>query len=388
MVNLELWAFDKRVNSTKLPTTGSGAAFIGELKEPFAVTELTVSLNLGAQLVAPIYNYARVEELHRYYFITDWAYTGGLWYAHLAVDVLGTYKDEIGSSRQYVTRSASDFDANLIDSAYITKPSNIYRLYSLVTPRDFYGADVYGTQGLVVLGVIGSSSGAVGAVTYYAMSFPVFSSFMYQMLGGISWAQISGSEISLELQKALINPTQYIVSCRWYPISAAWFAQGVQVSQIDLGWWSFHLTGTARLLPSVDNSLYEFYAEMEIPKHPQMTAEGCAYLQASPYSTYTLKMLPFGVFEIDSLELFNHSYLWVKVETNLLTGDAVLKVGAKDFTGMVPDQQAFLVTEGRIGVDLPIGQVRADLTNYKQALVLGVATGAAGIIDNAVGGGF
>ena len=383
MIQVTLWAFDKRRNSTKQPTT-TGTVYEGELKSAFSVSGFELKLNMTNQLVAPVFNYAYIESFRRYYFITDWYYDSGFWYAVLAVDVLASYKTEIGGSLQFVTRSYSDYNPLIIDASYPTT-GEVSRSGDFITPASFWGANPTGANGLIVIGVIGASASGIGAVTYYAMSMAVFNAFMNSMLSSIAWANISTTEISAELQKALINPTQYITFCRWYPIDAGSFAQGGATTTLSLGWWTFNLSGTARVLNTVGSALVNRNNEMDIPKHPQHTGRGL-FTEFSPYSSYMLKFLPFGVFEIDSTELAEKDTLGIQVSCNLMTGDSVLHLSAKKTTdGAYNWASPFLVAEAQIGVPLPIGQVSANMSNFKNALVAGAVSGVDAIASKFAG---
>lgn len=377
-MNITLWSFDKKKNSTKIPP-GGGAVFAGELKQNFSITELDVTFNFGTVLAAPTYNYCYIPSLRRYYFITNWLYNSGLWVSHCVVDVLGTYKTEIGNSQQYVERAYSNYNPNILDTAYITTADDVLRMYGTIVPSTFWGASAWGNNGTVVIGVVGASAYSTGAVTYYAMSQNTFGSFMNQMLSSISWANISASEISTELQKALINPTQYIVSCRWFPIVFSAFGQGIATNTLQLGWWSFSLYGTARVLNTVSSAWIERQNEIQIPKNPWQTAR-TQYMDLAPYTTYMFKFLPFGIFEIDSTELYDKAYLGVHVDVDLMTGSAILKLCAKGYTESYNWESSFLVTEGQIGVTIPIGQVSADMGKYRNALIAGGATAIADML--------
>lgn len=379
MISVQLFAFNKRRNSTKIPT-GTGTTYNGELKEGFSVTSLGITFNLGITASAPVYNYCYIGALRRYYFITNWTYSGGLWTAICAVDVLGTYRNEIGVSYQYVSRAYSNYDPNIVDGMYITTPAEIERRSNALTPTEVYGASIGGSSGTIMMGVVGSSSGAVGAVTYYAMSFSTYAAFMNTMLSSISWAGISVSEVSEELQKALINPTQYIVNCMWIPVNFNSLTVGTGTTSLNLGWWTFTLSGTVRRISDISSAWITRQTEIEIPKHPQ-AAGRLTYMQCAPYSSYILKFLPFGVFEIDSTELYNKSHLGLLVDYNMLTGDAVLHVAAKEWTEIWNFENSFLVCESNVGVVLPVGQVSANIGNYKQALTAGLATGAAQMLE-------
>lgn len=383
MIQVTLWTFDKRRNSTKQPTT-TGTVYEGELKSAFSVSGFELKLNMTNQLVAPVFNYAYIESFRRYYFITDWYYDSGFWYAVLAVDVLASYKTEIGGSLQFVSRAYSNYNPLIIDASYPTT-GEVSRSGDFITPASFWGANPTGANGLIVIGVIGASASGIGAVTYYAMSMAVFNAFMNSMLSSIAWANISTTEISAELQKALINPTQYITFCRWYPIDAGSFAQGGATTTLSLGWWTFNLTGTARVLNTVGSAWVNRNNEMDIPKHPQHTGRGL-FTEFSPYSSYMLKFLPFGVFEIDSTELAEKDTLGIQVSCNLMTGDSVLHLSAKKTTDAGYNWSSpFLVAEAQIGVPLPIGQVSANMSNYKNALVAGAVSGVDAIASKFAG---
>lgn len=367
MIELYLWSFDKKRNSTKQPTD-AGTRFDGELKQSFTLTGLEVTLNLGKFLVAPSYNYAYIPSLSRYYFITNWVYTEGLWTAVLAVDVLATYKTEIGNSQEYITRAYSDYNPNIIDMTYPTVPDKITRANAAISPANFWGADVTGTQGTIVAGIVGKNAGAVGAVTYYAMSFSTFGAFMSTMLTDVTWAGVT--EITQDLLKTLVNPTQYIVSCRWFPIQFSGLQVGTATTTINLGWWTFNLSGTARILSTVGSAWVTRSNTLTIPKHPNRSGRN-AYLECAPYSDYVLKFFPFGVFQIDSTDLYDMTYLCLDVDFSLMTGDGVLRVGAKKVTGTYDIQNAFLVVQGQVGVTLPIGAVSFDTSKVIQAINTG-----------------
>ena len=63
-----------------------------------------------------------------------------------------------------------------------------------------------------------------------------------------------------------------------------------------------------------------------------------------------------------------------------MTGDAVLKLCAKTYNESYNFDNAFLVTEGQIGVTLPVGQISADVGKYKNALIAGGASAIASLV--------
>ena len=388
MITCKLYIFRKRRNSTKQPTNITPDELNGEIKQTFSPLAMSVTFNFRS-ISPPPYNYARIDALERYYFIENWTYNGGLWIGSFTTDVLASFKDQIGRSTQFVSRAYSRYDASIIDTTYLTKTEDMERLYSGLTPLDFWGADPLTNNGLIVVGVIGASANGLGPTSFYAMSLGVFNSLMSQMLSNISWAGISTTEISAELQKALINPIQYIVSAKWYPIDAGSFSQGAAVTSVQLGYWSFNLTGTARLLSTVASSWVIRQSEVSIPKSPQSLGNAGArlqYLNLSPFAEYTFKFLPFGIFPIDSTDLFDQSYLGIRVSANLISGDAVLALAVKKFTGGYAfDDKPILVTQGQIGVEIPLAQITIDAQKWKNGLASAGAS-AVSTIAGMIGG--
>ena len=186
MINILLYQFRKRHNSTKLPDTQS-TEVLGELKQDFTLTGLSIRFQFSDPSDVPGYNYAYIPSLSRYYFITDWYYTRGFWNAALAVDVLASNRDDILSSTQYVARSTSNFDSALIDTSY-PATGNAKHDTRGMSPSVMWGGDISTNTGTIVLGVICSDTDSIGAVTYYALSMATFSEFMHTMLSNKSYA--------------------------------------------------------------------------------------------------------------------------------------------------------------------------------------------------------
>lgn len=388
MITCKLYIFPKRRNSTKQPTNITPYELDGEIKHTFSPLAMSVTFNFGS-ITPPPYNYARIDALERYYFIENWTYSGGLWIGSFTTDVLASFKDQIGRSTQFVSRAYSRYDASIIDTTYLSKAEDLERKNSALTPLEFWGADPLANNGLMVVGVIGASANGLGPTSYYAMSLGVFNSLMSQMLSNISWAGISVTEISAELQKALINPIQYIVSAKWFPIDAGSFNQGAAVNSVQLGYWSFSLSGTAHLLGTIASSWVNKQSEVAIPKSSQSLGDAGArlqYLNLAPFAEYTLKFLPFGIFTLDSTDLFDMSYLGIRVSANLISGDAVLALAVKGVTGSYAfDDKPILVTTGQIGAEIPLAQITIDAQKWKNGAA-GYAAGAVNAVAGLFGG--
>lgn len=283
-MTLKLWAlFEKRNNSTKQPS-GNG-------------TELNVRLKEGTSYLHPVfilnsdnagYNYCYFRG--RYYFIDDIISIGnGLSEYHCSVDVLATWKAQIGLSRQYILRAGSTYNPNIIDNYYPALASSTTSKYPLNT---IHNGIV--TTGYYVIGVIGkNASVASGAVNYYALSDSDMRSLLNFMFN-ISGYDIDPDEISQDLQKALINPFQYIVSAIWLPGT---IPTGTP-AHIHFGWWESSTTG--HLLSESDRNEHHSMVLNFLPyRHPKALTQGLNYLSFAPFTKMMLDCYMFGTIPLD-----------------------------------------------------------------------------------------
>ena len=292
------YSLSKRVNSTKLPTA------------QHAHTDYTIVLKDNTSIFTPtikvktwnlVRNYVYIAEFNRYYFVTDARYNRGEWEIDLKCDVLGTYKSSIGSMSAYVLRSASASDEYILDTAY---PADSYVTEYISNPISdktvggiIYHSDQapfsFRTAYSYVLGIIGASSDAIGSVTYYQMNQAQLNLFMGYLFGMTStWSDISTSDYSDGVQRALLNPMQYIVSCNMVPFehSITTFDDNV----IKFGTYEYTGTEVAKKLISTAGSIVmEKQTICLLPSHPQASTRG-KYLNGAPYSKYWLHLGPYG----------------------------------------------------------------------------------------------
>ena len=394
MISVEFWNHSKRRNSTKLPTGNPALTLSGEIKGDFSPLHMTIVFRLSDETAAPSYNYARITAFSRFYYV-EWAFVDGQWAGTFTVDPLTSYRAAIMESTQYVARSASAVNKTIVDSSYLTTTQKaVYN--ATVTQQQLWGSD-YGS-GTYVIGVVGYSGGNIGAVTYYAMNYNAYHAFMGAMLSSPNWLNISSSEISEDLQKALINPAQYIVSCIWLPVDAHAFIvgdpagtiNGVTLPQTDftltikLGWWSLSLPSgnVVRMLhnPNLPCDMFSMSTTINLAKHTQATRG--KWLNLSPYTKITLSAPPFGVFDLDTAELVDADTLTVKCFVHAYTGNAKLYV----FAGTEGQNAPMLEVESNVGVQLPVGQIAMNLDNLDQAIMTAGVVGAAELVQSVQAG--
>lgn len=281
--------FSKEVNSTKQPTGGTAVNCC--LKENTSVIKPVFILN-GANFST---NY--VSWNGRFYWVDDIvSIRNGAVELHCSVDVLASYKSQIGASTQYVTRAASRYDPSIVDNMYptITKTNTLTNTFSTIHSQVTNGASY-------VLGVLGGGSSSVDGVKYYILTpsdFAALMNYLSDETNGVLDAPVT--EISKALQKELVNPFQYIVSCMYFPFTIS----SAQVSQaLTFGWWTASGFVVDYIDPSDVNSCFATFREnFTISAHPQagITGGETSYLLGAPYTKLLLHCYGFGDVPIDA----------------------------------------------------------------------------------------
>ena len=117
---VDLYEFQKRHNSTRRPSGGT-VPFSGVLREGSSLITPTIGFEFASD-ASPMsnswnlhFNYAYIDKFKRYYWITDWAYEGGLWYATMKVDVLASYRPQILAADAFVAYDETT-NTDLVDS--------------------------------------------------------------------------------------------------------------------------------------------------------------------------------------------------------------------------------------------------------------------------------
>ena len=365
---VKFYRMDKKVNSTKLPDAQTQAVeYDCVLKGASSVLAPVIQLTGGTAVYGnpTTYNYCYIADFGRYYFIDNWTWSGPAVIASLTVDVLATYKTQIGAQSLYVTRSASNYDPEIIDTTYPTK-TNVTFIRN-ATANLFAGAD-----GVYVVGIVSQDLNGTGTVTYYAFNNTGFRAFCRSMFSSISWMNIDVNEISEDLQKALVNPFQYVVSCMYMPINFADAAgiPGVQIgSTVNFGFWNFSILPEGYVV--IQPTYYKRYTgSISVPKHPQAPTRG-NYLNTSPYSSYTLAIYPFGCINLDSTDIMDAASISYTVDLDFCTGRAICNLDCGN--------GKLRVIESQVGVTIPTTSIQVDWTNLKQGAIAGAAASVASV---------
>lgn len=356
------WNFPKRENSTQIPTDSDiGFGFTINIVGESSVISPTITLRQNHPYNT---NYCYIPEFERYYFVRDWSFTAqtGLWTASLECDVLASFRDEIGKSSQYILRSASAYNGNILDTTYPTK-TDFQQNVNYITNLGWVNTIDNGTY---IVGIVNSDNDSIGAVSYYTMRQAEFNVLMeYLMDNDTNWLDIPSSEISEELTKALFNPFQYIVSCIWIPVDPS-IVQGDLMIGLKFGWWTTNIS--AHRLKN--NAITTTNFTIDIPKHPDSKARG-NYLNLSPFSRYSIFVPPFGSIPLDSTEIINFSNISGSIMIDLITGIGSLSLSGTDNEG-APGQYIFRSLSTQVGVQIQLAQITRDNLGLA-ATVIGAA---------------
>ena len=336
-ISVNFYSFAKRPNSTAQPT-GNGTSFECLLKEPCNMLNPVIGLKTESPIA---WNYCNIHAFRRYYYVREWSYLQGIWYASLSVDALASWKTEIGNGEHYVLRADADYDVSIIDTLYPCFSGMASNATSIDNP---WPATI--SDGYYIVGIINADINAVGAVSYYVFTQAQFASLKEYLLGSSDWlGEIT--EISANLQKELFNPFQYITFCMWFPWLPA--VESTASSNLSFGWWFLSNQSYRKILTNcVISRVYSF----SIPQHPQKETRGTFLQRSSTYSDFSLFFPPFGVVHIPAESLTNSNTLYVKISADPVTGIAYLVLSPfNEFTTIIAQTSAML------GIPIQLAQI-------------------------------
>lgn len=369
-MEITLYRWSKYRNSTKQPPESAEQVTVtGEFKTGYTILHPVLKLSRTVQFMGaknPYWNYAYSDTTHYYYFVRNWVYESGFWVAYLDYDPLASWKSQILDKNYYVLRSSSDYNGDIPDNTYPTTGATPTITTSNIP--NFPWLDL--GNGCYIMAVVNDLGNSSGAITYYVIEPQQMSTLFTKLLSSISWANISATEISQQLQKALINPLQYIVSLQWLPYASSDIL-GKTNRELRVGWWTID-NGDWPTISSFSSIATDSFS-LSIPKHPSTASRG-NYLNLSPYTKYQFTMYPFGTFDIDTTDLIGYSTLYGYVDTEPLSGVSYL------FLSTGSKNNAFRKIRSQIGVQIPLAQINvnlAALTGGTSLITAGVAGASA-----------
>lgn len=305
-MDIVFYKFTKKENSTARPQ-GGGFSVAGILNENTSIISPSLSIKFGVDITE--YNYAYIPDFKRFYNVVSWGYALGLWRCDLYVDVLASFKPQIGAMNNYILRSASEHNGNIIDGLYPTTPQTGILQTS---------ADSIFKENNFIIQYVGKRG--LKAVLISKESLVTLCETLWN-----TWGSINGMT---DAYAAIADPFQYVNGIqKTYASSKFW--GWTPVKEIVLGTVATGVGGA-----EITNS--KGYAEMTlaIPKHPQ--AGDRPYLKASPYSVYSARIPGIGWISVPSEPLYNAAGVTVKyygepasgnLRADICVGDTVIASG-------------------------------------------------------------
>lgn len=403
MISILLYKFEKKRNSTLVPpSTMTGIAIsanINDANSSIMSPQLRLAIPGNLEADALACNYVHIPVFSRYYYIDDIRYNAdGTWTYSCSVDVLASFKTDILNSYGYVGRASNPEHVNtdIPDSFYPAEAN-------FITQIDKTGTGFFPTPetGTYIISVVSNNAPSLGAVSYYVISAEQLATLVNSLVGfapvpsGESLPTVSEiDEISGDVLKSLVNPFQFITSCKWYP-----FAPGTLTGQSDevddlvvFGWG----TGTsARKIRT--NGLYHSFEQGYFPLNELSVDNLDEYPHYAPYAQYSL-ITPWGTYELDASviaklyadaeasESTANRLIYFDMTTNLVSG--MIEFEAYCFFG---ENQKYILarTEANFAVDIPLAQISIDYYSAAKAMTsaVGEAGNAIGWITNPIGTG-
>lgn len=338
---VSLWKISKRENSTYRPT-GAAKVYQCVSNTDFNILSPDIPLNIGLTENPTSYNYAYISVFDRYYFVTNWRVQNGMWWASLRVDVLASWKTDIGAQVLYVDRSASDFDTRIVDTTYFaTADFAVNSVPFTLQDSDQHQWKTSGvySDGTFVMGVIGKG----GAVNYWAFPASNYEKFMQSVFNfdyGFADEQV----------KAVFNPIQYITGVIWLPFSLSGVSTGTV--NVDFGWWTVGDKDSGGF-PLHAGKYINFGAAVNIPKHPQQSRGN--WLNGAPYSKYLLKLPCFGMLDIQGFDMLDSTSINITIDVDCATGKAICYI--RPSSSRVNTQ----VIEMQVGCPVQVAQIQSSM---------------------------
>ena len=367
--------FSKRPNSTEQPPQALAVSVQCQLKDETSFMRPTLKIvsQLSVGTFAPgAFTYAYIPAWQRYYYVQDWNYINACWECVLMVDVLASFKTEIGLTSAYVIRAAAAYDGSIIDTMY---PANTnYDIVKTNVATSWY--NVAPSGGTYIIGVINNqATGRTGSVAYYALNQNQLNSLLAYLFSDSIYNGASITEISSGLYKSLFDPFQYIVSCIWFPFGINSF--GSTQTTMKVGYWD---TGVQGIICS--STAQNTFVTATIPNHPQ--ASRGSYLNYAPYTKHTLYLPPFGSIPIDTNFKRIGNYLYSAVYVDHLTGQATLRVSICPSSSSLSEYNVMTERTANMGVPIQIAQIMVDAVSGVQSVIGGISS----VIAGAIGGIF
>lgn len=371
MINIYLFNYAKKDNSTARPATSSGTKYSCAVKTGSSIITPVIEISVDS---LPAYNYAYIGNFKRWYFITNITYERGIWVLSLTCDVLASYREEIGTTRMFFERSSNRQQTALKDTLFpVTGNSQINRNVFE------YGNLMTFSSGTICVTVLSEAS-ASGLSTYVFTAAQFYAFCDSLMATGTDSSESVWDNVSQSIKITTFEPLRYIGAVYWFPHDID--HSNTAITSLKLG--NFTATGFTCYRLATGSSPTRLTYTVPIPKHPQTESRG-KWVNLAPCSEYELQLPPFGTISLDTTAMMDASSINISILPDALTGAARCiittdtNISLADLAGQwgVPVQIASMVNMNLVsGISALIGA--------GTAVGLGIAGDVSGAISGAV----
>ena len=323
--------FKKRKNSTKQPTGGTSKTFT--LKEGTSIEKPVFLLNSNT------FNYNYVNAFGHYYFVDDVkSVRNNLIEVSCSMDVLATYKSDIGSYQAFVERAASSYDPWLPDQSLAMTP------YCDVSENS--GSAGLSSVGCFAVSVINTKGSGAGFTTTYIMDTSNVEALANYV--NTDWGS-AAADILGWLQATFLKTANSIISCIWLPVSTGTVAalSNVSYEVVEVGVdaipsvHGYRLTGTC---------IAHFTGPSISMPTPQFPNDFRSY---PPYTVYKIYIPGYGMLDLNKAD-FPYGVA-PDIDVDISTGDTwcYLETGTTRIA----------TVHYNLGVQCPIGSISNNLTD-------------------------
>lgn len=337
-MNILLFNFSKRANSTKRPDDADGTSINVKLKEETSIYSPSFILNTNP------FNFNYLKFGNKYYYITDATYiNNGIYQIDCNIDLLASYKSNILGTNAFVMYSSSVNDTNIPDNRLSTVNASTVTKSADVSIFENVTDDIF-----CVLTYKGKNSGPRIMNLYTAMQI------LESVWSDGFWASII-KDAGDYAMKQVNDVSTCIVSLRITPI----YCNGA-LGDIYLGNYNTQHQG-GLLNPSYTDSV-----SVTIPWQYN------DFRNRSEYTKLSLYLPGYGEVQLNSDDFIGKTSITIRAQYNPMS---------QDLTYLVDGRMKF---DCNIGIDIPIS---ANSTASIGSIVGGALGVAGGVVGSVISGG-
>lgn len=336
--------FSKRKNSTKQATTG---------------TDVTVRLKEECSIINPVFesatmpataNYIYVSEWGRYYFVTNVTYISNTTKLFSCeVDVLASFKTQIGSTVAHIAYSSTGYDKYIIDSRLAVEDV-------IETDHDAAASGLSSTGCYMLSIITDTSNGSQGAAAFYHLEDAYLRNLTRNLFD---------TSVTNIIAQAFYDPFMTIIKSYWIPLDAATVDANCDGNDlITLTNSPISTTALPVYGKQVNTALITLPAvSIDIPNRQQ------DFRDSQPFTTLTLYLPGVGLTDLNANDFSDSAKVNIYTRIDITTGDIIYWIYTD--SGDVVKTVSF-----NGAVDIPLAHVSANSGGALSSIGGAITTGA------------